>query len=224
MTPVKDLTPVQEFIINFIKIVGAVSTLFYFWRPQWLFGYDPIRYKFHRRKKSAIIKQIKVVASATFKYYRENNNYPTVEELREIIDRRLENSSSISTKVKFLVVVGEWTSWDNPTGIFEERPVLNFENSALFLCVAADESNSDRPQIDYLNVDDKASFIENQFKPIDKKWFGGVLTNGLIFLIKKDIPLRTLYRFMEFRSSWGYGDEGELKPFAVAKEEYVGKK
>ena len=215
------MTPIQDFFIEALCLVAAILTAFAIVRPQWFFGREPIRYKFHRRKKSAIIDQIKVVAKATFEYYRENKNYPTVEELKEIIDRRLEISTTISTNLKFLVVTGEWTSWDNPTGIFEERPVLNFENSALFLCVGADESDSSQVQIEYLNVDDKASFLDSQWKPIDEKWFGVVLTNGLIILVKKDIPLRTLYRVMEFRSSWGYAYLSGLMPFAVAKEEKV---
>ena len=214
------MDPVQDFIITLLRFVAALLTLFFVLSPKW-FDRDQIRYKFHRRKKSAVIDQIKVVAKATFEYYRENKNYPTVEGLKEIIDRRLEYSTTISTKVKFLIVSGEWTSWDAPTGIFEDRPVLNFENSVLFLCVGADESDSSQVQIDYLNVDDKASFLDNQWKPIDEKWFGVVLTNGLIFLVKKDIPLRTLYRVMEFRSNWGYGGVGELRAFQVAKEEQV---
>ena len=220
MPPVQELTPVQDFIITILRFVAALLTLFFVLRPKW-FDRDQIRYKFHRRKKSAIIDQIKVVAKATFEYYRENKNYPTVEELKEIIDSRLEYSTTISTKVKFLIVSGEWTSWDNPTGIFEGRPVLNFENSALFLCVGADESDSSQVQIEYLNVDDRASFLDSQWKPIDKKWLGVVLTNGLIILVKKDIPRRTLYRFMEFRSDWGYAYLSGLMPFAVAKEEQV---
>ena len=169
------MDPVQDFIITLLRFVAALLTLFFVLSPKW-FDRDQIRYKFHRRKKSAVIDQIKVVAKATFEYYRENKNYPTVEELKEIIDRRLEKPTAASTKVKFLVVSGEWTSWGNPTGIFEERPVLNFENSALFLCVGADESDSSQVQIDYLNVDDKASFLNNQLKPIDEKWFGVVLS------------------------------------------------
>ena len=215
---------VQNIIITLPLLVAALLTALFIWSPEWFDRVqicDQIRYKFQHHKKSAIIEQIKIVANATFKYRRENKNYPTVEELKEIIDRRLEISTTISTNLKFLVVTGEWTSWDNPTGIFEERPVLNFENSALFLCVGTDESDSSQVQIEYLNVDDKASFLDSQWKPIDEKWFGVVLTNGLIFLVKKDIPLRTLYRVMEFRSNWGYGGVAELRAFQVAKEEQV---
>ena len=218
---------VQNIIITMPLLVAALLTVLFIWSPEWFDRVeicDQIRYKFHRRKKSAIIDQIKVVVNATFEYCRENKNYPTVEKLNELLDRRFENSAASSPNVKFLVVTGEWTAWNNPTGIFEERPVLNFENSALFLCVGADESDSSQVQIDYLNVDDKASFLNNQLKPIDEKWFGVVLTNGLIFLVKKDIPLRTLYRVMEFRSNWGYGGVAELRAFQVAKEEQVDKK
>ena len=215
------MTPIQDFFIEALCLVVAILTAFAIVRPQWFFGREPIGYKFNRRKKSAIIDQVKIVAKATFKYRRENKNYPTVEELKEIIDRRLEKPTAASTKVKFLVVTGEWTAWNNPTGIFEERSVLNFENSALFLCVGADENDSSQVQIEYLNVDDKASFLNNQLKPIDEKWFGVVLTNGLIVLVKKEIPRRTLYRVMEFRSNWGYGGVAELRAFQVAKEEQV---
>ena len=218
---------VQNIIITMPLLVAALLTVLFIWSPEWFDRVeicDQIRYKFHRRKKSAIIDQVKVVAKATFEYCRENKNYPTVEKLNELLDRRFENSAASSPNVKFLVVTGEWTAWNNPTGIFEERPVLNFENSALFLCVGADESDSSQVQIDYLNVDDKASFLNNQLKPIDEKWFGVVLTNGLIFLVKKDIPLRTLFRFMEFYSFWGYGYENAIRPFQVAKKERVDKK
>ncbi len=218
---------VQNIIITMPLLVAALLTVLFIWSPEWFDRVeicDQIRYKFHRRKKSAIIDQVKVVAKATFEYCRENKNYPTVEKLNELLDRRFENSAASSPNVKFLVVSGEWTSWDNPTGIFEERPVLNFENSALFLCVGADENDSNRPQFEYLNVDDKTSFINRQFKPIDEKWFGIGFADGSIFLIEKNIPLRTLFRFMEFYSFWGYGYENALRPFQVAKKERVDKK
>lgn len=218
------MTPIQNFFIEALCLVAAILTAFAIVRPQWIFDRDPIGYKFHRRKKSAIIDQIKVVENATFEYCRENKNYPTVEKLDELLDRRFENSAASSPNVKFLVVTGEWTAWNNPTGIFEERSVLNFENSALFLCVGADENDSNRPQIEYLNVDDKTSFINRQFKPIDEKWFGIGFADGSIFLIEKNIPLRTLFRFMEFYSFWGYGYENAIRPFQVAKKGRVDKK
>lgn len=218
------MTPIQNFFIEALCLVAAILTAFAIVRPQWIFDRDPIGYKFHRRKKSAIIDQIKVVENATFEYCRENKNYPTVEKLDELLDRRFENSAASSPNVKFLVVTGEWTAWNNPTGIFEERSVLNFENSALFLCVGADENDSNRPQFEYLNVDDKTSFINRQFKPIDEKWFGIGFADGSIFLIEKNIPLRTLFRFMEFYSFWGYGYENAIRPFQVAKKGRVDKK
>ena len=121
---------VQNIIITMPLLVAALLTVLFIWSPEWFDRVeicDQIRYKFHRRKKSAIIDQVKVVAKATFEYCRENKNYPTVEKLNELLDRRFENSAASSPNVKFLVVTGEWTAWNNPTGIFEERVYTNIQ-------------------------------------------------------------------------------------------------
>ena len=168
---------VQNIIITMPLLVAALLTVLFIWSPEWFDRVeicDQIRYKFHRRKKSAIIDQVKVVAKATFEYCRENKNYPTVEKLNELLDRRFENSAASSPNVKFLVVTGEWTAWNNPTGIFEERPVLNFENSALFLCVGADESGKDislRYQVAMEQFNDLATARTEQAEIVWEKGF-----------------------------------------------------
>ncbi len=178
---------------------------------------NPICFNFNRRKKINVLNQLKPFVRFAIQYRLRKGRYPTFEEFKQELYSMSKKQLFLSDSIKTYIICGYWTSLNNPAGI-DGLYNSNIKNGVLFLFTGYDPNDY---QIEILNVDDKYAFINKSFKSIYNKFYCIAFADGSIYLIKNNIPLRLLYRFID-NNSWDINyREKLLKQYKVIETKNV---